>query len=198
MPFQPKPPKMYSKEKLQHLSRDELNTISLSMNHIPAEQTTNADLIMQIMEAQKTVMANYQAGRDEKAAAKQAVSENDAPEQKEQKTGHSLDRTIPGPEDTEPDQDERIWFKVAAGEGKLGKAPLFAALNGESILVQRGRWVKLKKKFLNVLQHAIVTEVEQDKDGEKTLRDVPRFNYQTRSLEEGQPVETDSQSRSSF
>lgn len=221
MTFKRKEQKIYSAYELTAMNRKELNNAAISIGHIPAEMVNKTDLVQEILTAQSIFVSKIMEQRKEQDAAKEkekaeyraanaarragknpsseklsTMTEVEVPPEAPKKALHSLDKLLEGkvPVDT----DERVWFKVSAGEGKLGKAPLFAALNGESILVHRGKWVKLKKKFLNVLNDAIVTEVEQDREGEKTLRDVPRFNFQTRTLAEGHPVDTKQTSRSSF
>lgn len=85
--------------------------------------------------------------------------------------------------------NQTVWFRVSAGTSKSEKAPVFAAVNSESVLIHRNTWVKLKKKFLPCFEDAVITLVEVGKDGEKELRHAPRFNVSVRSIEEGIPQE---------
>lgn len=226
MTYERKEPKVYTREHLSGMDRKELNTVAVSVGHMPSDISNNPDVVNEILAAQKVMLEKLMIQRkqedidreneDEEFAKKrgkklaaEAVVVTEVDMKKEGKAkpgkvlregGHSVDRGIPdsGVDIPEGSREERVWFKVASGEGKMGKSPMFASLNGESILVKRGEWVQLKKKFLGMLQDAVVTEVDQDREGEKTLRDVPRFNYQVRSLSEGKPKESQAQSRSSF
>ena len=90
-----------------------------------------------------------------------------------------------------PSKTERCWFKVMAGSRPDEKGPVFAAVNGESILVQRNAWVQLPEKFLTVFKDAISSEVIIADDGKSSrVRDVPRFNFDVRSLSEGKPKDS--------
>ena len=82
--------------------------------------------------------------------------------------------------------NDRVWFRVMAGSQEHEKNDVFAALNGEAILIKRNHWVKLKSKFLKIFEDAVQTEVYLE-DDEAKIRHVPRFNFMTRSLEEGLP-----------
>lgn len=84
---------------------------------------------------------------------------------------------------------DRCWFRVAAGSRADEKGPVFAAINGESVLVHRNTWVELPLKFLPVFKDALSSEVVVMDDGKSIVRDVPRFNYEVRSLSEGKPKE---------
>ena len=189
MSFKAKEPKVFSSKQLHAMTRDELNTVAVAAGHMPADETDSQDLIAQIMVAQNVMLEKWELNQAAKQAARPV-----------EKAANPVPPVIKKDAASKPDPDPepRVWFKVSPGEGKMGKAPVFCSINGESCLVKRGEWVKLKKKFLNVLQHAVVTEVEQDLSGEKTLRDVPRFNYQFRSLEEGHPVDTSIATRAGF
>lgn len=98
-------------------------------------------------------------------------------------------KTISKGEKRAAEGNQVVWFRVSAGTSKSEKAPVFAALNGESVLIHRNTWVKLKKKFLPCFEDAVITLVEVGKDGEKELRHAPRFNVSVRSIEEGIPQE---------
>lgn len=84
---------------------------------------------------------------------------------------------------------DRCWFRVAAGQRADEKGPVFAAINGESILIHRNTWVQLPMKFLAVFKDALTSEVVIMDDANSMVRDVPRFNYEIRSLSEGKPKE---------
>ncbi len=84
---------------------------------------------------------------------------------------------------------ERVWVRIAPGSTPGEKGPVFAAHNGFSIRIHRGKWVKLQRRFLSVFADAIITEVELDDDQEKIERDVPRLNIMVRTLEQGIPQE---------
>lgn len=85
---------------------------------------------------------------------------------------------------------DRCWFRVAAGQRADEKGSVFAAINGESILIHRNTWVQLPMKFLPVFRDALTSEVVIMDDARSMVRDVPRFNYEIRSLSEGKPKES--------
>ena len=86
---------------------------------------------------------------------------------------------------------DRCWFKVMAGSRPDEKGPVFAAINGQSVLIKRNHWVQLPTSYLPVFEDALSSEVVVSEDGKSSVvRDVPRFNYEVRSLAEGKPKET--------
>ena len=78
---------------------------------------------------------------------------------------------------------------MAAGQKADEKGPVFAAINGESILIHRNTWVQLPMKYLPVFSDAMTSEVVIQEGGKSIVRDVPRFNYEIRSLSDGKPKE---------
>lgn len=83
---------------------------------------------------------------------------------------------------------DRCWFRVMSGSRPDEKGPVFAAVNGDSVLIKRNHWVELPTHFLPVFEDAVSSEVIIDADGKNsTVRDVPRFNFEVRSRSEGRP-----------
>lgn len=101
------------------------------------------------------------------------------------------------PEDVKPGGNviaakvDRCWFRVMSGSRPDEKGPVFAAINGDSVLIQRNHWVELPTHFLPVFKDALMSEVLIADDGKSSsVRDVPRFNFEVRSISEGQPRES--------
>ena len=201
----------YPLQKLQKQKREQLNRIALEWGMAPSEGTTNDDLVEQISAQQKHVLMGMTAVEQERLTNLQAVPP----------AWRQEEELEPEPEPNEPEPDkaaavaaaptappvppvpmapiprpldageERLWFRVAAGASPSEKGPVFAALNGDSIQIKRGAWVKIRRKYLPLFEDAVVTEVELDANAQiKGLRHVPRFNIHTRSLEEGVPTST--------
>ena len=85
---------------------------------------------------------------------------------------------------------DRCWFRVMSGSRPDEKGPVFAAINGESVLIQRNHWVELPTRLLPVFEDALSSEVIIDNDGKNSVvRDVPRFNYEVRTASQGKPKE---------
>lgn len=85
----------------------------------------------------------------------------------------------------------RCWFRVMSGSRPDEKGPVFAAVNGDSVLIKRNHWVELPTHFLPVFEDALSSEVIIADDGKSsTVRDVPRFNFEVRSISDGKPRES--------
>lgn len=85
---------------------------------------------------------------------------------------------------------DRCWFRVMSGSRPDEKGPVFAAINGESVLIKRNHWVELPTRLLPVFEDAVSSEVIIDSDGKNSVvRDVPRFNYEVRTVSQGKPKE---------
>lgn len=177
--------KQYTLAELKKLPRLRLDNICSFREIVYDEDATDEGLISLILEDQ----FNLKTGNADKAAIKAAKkSENDPPkpepEPETKDEGPGTDEPMPTLK--APNGNDRIWFKVMAGSQPHEKDDVFAALNGETMLVKRNHWVKMKTKFLPVFEDAVQTEVYIE-DDEPKLRHVPRFNYMTRTLTEGIP-----------
>ena len=75
------------------------------------------------------------------------------------------------------DDRKRVWFKLMADQNIGGDAPVFAALQGNSIMVHRNTWVPLPVSFLPCFSDAVETVVTTLKDGSTRTNDVPRYNF---------------------
>ena len=185
--FEIKKPKVFNPTELKKMSRPELNSVAMLFSLMPPDDMDDDEIITQIQQRQREEVRKYndRVAAGEKKAAERKKKKEVADDQPEPEPDPEPE---PEPE-SEPPVDDRVWFRVAAGSSALEQADVFASLNGESILIKRGHWIKLKKKFLPVFRDAIITMVEITKEGDKVARDVPRFNYSVRSLEEGMPPE---------
>ena len=188
--FEVKKPKTYSLEKLEKMKRDELNTISVGLGLIPDDLTGEEDLINQIMAAQLVELREYE---------KRVVESREKTEKRKAEKVAKAEG-LPSIDVAEDPDSDRIWVNIAGGSGPLDKGPVFLSINGDSVLVKRGHWVKLKKKFLPIIRDALTTQVELDMDNEdkSVLRNVPRLNIAVRSLEEGIPQQASSQLSQAF
>ena len=80
------------------------------------------------------------------------------------------------------DERKRVWFKVMPDQRAAGDAPVFASVNGKTVMVHRNKWVPLPKTYLSCFRDAVETVVTTLKDGSTRLSQVPRYNFQTRPL----------------
>ena len=85
------------------------------------------------------------------------------------------------PETPKHDKD-RVWFKLMPDQKAAGDAPVFAGLQGQTIMVHRNTWVPLPKKYLPCFRDAVETIVTTLKDGTTRTSDVPRYNFQIQPL----------------
>ena len=177
----------YSQERLQKLNRGNLHHAALEWGLAADDSTLDDDLRLQILAQQTSEVKRMTV--EEQALIRnldkvpqdyrKSVSEKAKPEPKAAvKPNKEVDAL-----------EQRVWFRVATGASASEKGDVFAAINGDSIRIRRGEWVKLRRKFLPVFRDAQVTEVEVGKNDEKIVRHVPRFNISLRSLEEGLPTE---------
>ena len=120
-------------------------------------------------------IANYNtvSVADLEAALKKTVNSS-VPEKPEKAAS-------PG-EREKPDERKRVWFKLLPDQRIGGDAPVFAALQGNSIMVHRNAWVPLPSKYMPCFRDAVETVVTTLKDGSTKTSDVPRYNYQVKPL----------------
>jgi len=181
---------VYSRDKLQKMPREQLNTAALQWGLVPHDNLADEDLVDEIITQQAARL--QEMDQDDKGH----VSNPEAIEKAQASSPvASVAKAVSKPKAVaEPRElpkspaEERVWIRIAAGNTALEKTAVFANLNGDNCLIKRGEWVKVKKKFLGVFNDAIVTTVEIDKDDNKVLRHVPRFNISVRSLEQGVPT----------
>lgn len=50
--------------------------------------------------------------------------------------------------------EEYVTYQAPLGSDPEHSAPIFVAVNGESIRIQRGATVQIKRKFVEALEHA--------------------------------------------
>ena len=75
-------------------------------------------------------------------------------------------------DDEEPAEEEaRIWVRVEMSD--TDNSPVFVSVNNDNAYIPRGIWVHLKVKHLMVLQNAIQTIVDKDRN----LRQVPAYPH---------------------
>ena len=174
---------IWSREKLEKLARPDLNTVALKWGLVPHDALMDEDLVDEIITQQAAKLQEMEADDRERIANPEAMAmaQEQNPVKEQPKTGTSEPAVKTGDAG-----NERIWMRIASGATALEKADVFAAVNGDSILIKRGSWVKIRKKFLPVFRDAITTVVEVDGD-EKTIRHVPRFNISVRTLAQGLP-----------
>ncbi len=178
---------VYSRERLEEMSRTALTTAALRWGLTPHESALDEDLVNEILSQQVARLDEMSESDKDRIgnpeiiekAREQAVSKPKARK-------NVSEGTTKTPAGVEPDHD-RCWVRIASGSTQLEKEDVFLAINGDSVLVKRGHWVKLRKKFLPVLKDAIITQVEVTDDDDKVLRHVPRFNVSVRSLADGKP-----------
>ena len=87
----------------------------------------------------------------------------------------------PKKKDSKKEKD-RLWFKLMPDQKAGGDAPVFAALQGQSIMVHRNTWVPLPKKYLSCFKDAVETVMTMLEDGSNKISHVPRYNYQVKPL----------------
>lgn len=179
---------VFSRERLSGMTREEMTTAALRWGLVPHESISDEDLINEILTQQAARLQELEASDKERIANPQVVEKAKAqavsrPKEKPKLEQNGVTKIL------EPEND-RCWIRIASGGSDLEKADVFLAINGESVLIKRGHWVKLRKKFLPVLRDAIVTQVEITDNEEKLLRHVPRFNISVRSLADGKPDES--------
>jgi hypothetical protein len=78
---------------------------------------------------------------------------------------------------THPKKWLRDKIKVFQQEGTGGSEPVYLSVNGYSILIPREVECDVARPFVNDLRDAVTTVTEQDKDGNPTTREVPRYNW---------------------
>ena len=175
--------KTYTLADLKSLTRAQLEVVCHNRSIDIDSMMTKEGIISMILEEQFNLKTNAEK-----------PPENDPPEPKSTPEPAPVSHPDEGkPATNEPmpaleatNGNDRVWFRVMAGSQEHEKNDVFAALNGEAILIKRNHWVKLKSKFLKIFEDAVQTEVYLE-DDEAKIRNVPRFNYMTRSLEEGLP-----------
>ncbi len=86
-------------------------------------------------------------------------------------------------------QNDRVWFKLMAGSQPHEQASQYIAINGENCYLKRNHWMKIKRKFLQCFENAVQSEFVRKNDDEVEERQIPRFNYQIREIEDGVPPE---------
>lgn len=174
---------VYAREKLQKMQRPQLNTVALQWGLVPHDSLADEDLIDEIVTQQAARLQEMDKEEKDHVANPEAIKEAQArsPVAREPAKPKAV-------AESKTRAEERVWIRIAAGSTALEKGDVFANLNGDNCLIKRGEWVRVKKKFLNLFNDAIVTQVEIDKDDNKILRHVPRFNIAVRSLEQGVPT----------
>ncbi len=173
---------VYSRVKLEKMTREDLNITALRWGLTPHDGLADADLVDEIITQQASQIQEMTPEQRQHIANPDAVDEANA-----QNPVPIMGIANPKFEPEKKDESERIWLRIASGSTALEKADVFMALNGDSCLVKRGEWVKIKRKFLPLLEDAIITQVEVGEDEEKLLRHVPRFNIAVRTLQQGLP-----------
>ncbi len=174
--------KQYSVDALEFMTRQKLNAICANRGISVSDETPDED-VRRIILAQQAQEATAEEPVKE-PKTQPAPAGMSAPD--EDKPGHSEKSKAP------PKKSERVWFKVMAGSQSHEKQDVFASLNGESVLIKRNHWVKLPRKFLSVFDCAIQTQMERmgdEKEDRFIERQVPRFNVQIRTIEQGIPPE---------
>lgn len=173
--------KQYTAQELSVLSRPKLNVICTNRGIEVAEETPDADICRMIL-AQQAQEASPEAEEKSPETAPEPAPVSypgeGRPENPEASAAPVKDR-----------KNERVWFKIAMGSQKSERNDVFASLNGESVLIKRNHWVKLPRKFLAVFENAIHTQMERQENDEIIERQVPRFNVQIRTIEQGIPPE---------
>ena len=182
--------KQYTPEDLQGLSRAKLNVVCVNRGINVSDETPDDDVRKMILAQQ----AQESATKEEATAAPEEEQPVTQPEPAP--VSYPDEGEPENPEPSPPPKkaskaagNERVWFRVSAGSAAHEKNDVFASLNGESVLIKRNHWVKLPKKFLAVFEHAIQTEFEMTEDDNLLERQVPRFNIQIRTIEQGLPPE---------
>lgn len=151
--------KTYTAADLSAMSRSRLNEAAISRGIDVADETPTSDIC-------KMILAQQQATSDKEPAP---VSHPEALKS--------------------PVKNDRVWFKLMAGSQPHEQADQYIAINGENCLLKRNQWMKLKRKFLQVFDNAVQSEFIRKDDDTVEEREIPRFNYQVREIEDGVPPE---------
>lgn len=78
---------------------------------------------------------------------------------------------------------ERLEVVIQAGEGAIGKQPVFLAINGHGFNVPRGIPVHLPVEVVEILDNATQVVYEHDQATDKMLeREVKRYSYSVRAI----------------
>lgn len=179
-----------TKEVLNNNTTEQLHAKCDELKVVYSKNTTRNELVSRLIKA-----SSHESHQTTETNAKEGTCQPDAPvqgtpakgnhdEAVEAGSGISTNELMPN---TLSPKTDRCWFKVSAGQKADEKGPVFAAINGESILIHRNTWVQLKTKFLPIFTDAITSEVVILDDAKSVVRDVPRFNYEIRSLSDGKP-----------
>lgn len=69
--------------------------------------------------------------------------------------------------------EDRVWLKIE--KNQLDKLPVPIAVNGKTILVERGKWVHVKREYVQCLENAVSYEIDTET---KEHIAVPSFPFQ--------------------
>jgi hypothetical protein len=77
---------------------------------------------------------------------------------------------------------DRVALLIHEQDGLAGSDDVFVGVNGRGYQIKRGVEVLVPPEVVEVLNNAIITHFEPDKDGGMRERSVRRFNFSTRAL----------------